>query len=124
MIKLEIYKNVFNHFVLKYTNELNSHIKSLYVDSTLILNKLGTDSATYNPQLKKHKTTKISIIMDDFRTPLSINITNSNVHDCTIIKSQLTELNNFNKNIINENTNLIADGACRKSELIKKFKKK
>ena len=49
--------------------------------------------------------------MDDFRTPLSINITNSNVHYCTIIKSQLTELNNFNKNIINENTNLIADGA-------------
>ena len=117
MIKLEIYKNVFNHFVLKYTNELNSHIKSLFVDSTLILNKLGTDSATYNPQLKKHKTTKISIIMDDFRTPLSINITNSNVHDCTIIKSQLTELNNFNKNIINENTNLIADGAYDSNEL-------
>jgi hypothetical protein len=55
----------------------------------------------YNLQLNKHRTTNFSIIMDDFRTPLSIHIINSNIHNCTIIKSQLTKLNNFNKNIIN-----------------------
>ena len=28
MIKLQIYKNVFNYFVLKYTNDLISHMPS------------------------------------------------------------------------------------------------
>jgi hypothetical protein len=36
------------------------------------------------------KTSKISIIMDEFKTPLHIKI--SNIHDSTIFKEQLNEL--------------------------------
>ena len=37
-----------------------------YIDSTLIANKLGIDLTSYNIQLKKHKSTKVSLIIDDF----------------------------------------------------------
>ena len=31
-------------------------VKKLYTDTTLILNKLGSDKVSINPQLKKHRT--------------------------------------------------------------------
>jgi hypothetical protein len=34
-------------------------------------NKLGEQFVTYNPQVKKHKTTKVSIISDEFNIPIS-----------------------------------------------------
>jgi hypothetical protein len=40
--------------------------KEFYIDSTLIANKLGIDLTSYNIQLKKHKSTKVSLIIDDF----------------------------------------------------------
>ena len=33
---------------------MNSNIQYLNTDTTFILNKLGKDEVSYNPQLKKH----------------------------------------------------------------------
>ena len=43
-----------------------------FTDTTFICNKLGEDLTSNNPQIKKHKTSKISIISDDFNIPLEI----------------------------------------------------
>jgi hypothetical protein len=45
-----------------------------FTDTTFICNKLGEDLTSNNSQIKKHKTSKISIITDDFNIPLSIRI--------------------------------------------------
>jgi hypothetical protein len=36
----------------------------MLTDTTLILNKLGINNVGYNSQMPKHKTTKISLIID------------------------------------------------------------
>jgi hypothetical protein len=117
MINLGIYKEIFNNYVNKYINELDNKINVLYTDTTLILNKLGEDMVTHNPQLKKHKTCKISIIMDEFKTPLHVKICSSNMHDSTIFKEQLKELEECNKNIITNNTKIIGDCAYDSNEI-------
>ena len=37
---------------------MNSNIQYLNTDTTFILNKLGKDEVSYNPQLKKHAINK------------------------------------------------------------------
>ena len=68
---------------------------------------MGEDLVSNNPQItglhskpccrfatKKHKTSKISIISDDFNIPISISIDTGSKHDVSIIKEQLTDLHN------------------------------
>ena len=42
------------------------------------------DMISNNSQLKKHKTTKISIITDTFNVPLDISVSDSCTHDSVI----------------------------------------
>ena len=42
----------------------NSKNNIFITDTTLIANKCGIDCTNYNPQLLKHKSTKISLITD------------------------------------------------------------
>jgi polysaccharide deacetylase 2 family uncharacterized protein YibQ len=54
---------------------MNTDIKYLYTDRvtpTFICNKNGKQLTDYNPQVKKHKTTKISLIIDDLGMTLVI----------------------------------------------------
>ena len=46
----------------------------IITDTSLIVNKLGIDNIGYNPQLPKHKTSKISLICDSKGIPLDANI--------------------------------------------------
>ena len=46
----------------------------IITDTSLIINKLGIDNIGYNPQLLKHKTSKISLICDIKGIPLEANI--------------------------------------------------
>uniref|UniRef100_A0A6C0H8P1 Uncharacterized protein n=1 Tax=viral metagenome TaxID=1070528 RepID=A0A6C0H8P1_9ZZZZ len=67
LVKYNIFKrNLFihNNVVNNYLSKLDKSSKLLYMDTILIMNKLGIDMVTNNNQLKKHKTTKISIITD------------------------------------------------------------
>ena len=52
---INILKKYFNKSLLCSTN-------IIITDTSLIVNKLGIDNTGYNPQLPKHKTSKISLI--------------------------------------------------------------
>ena len=71
---------------------------------TIVCNKLGKESVGYNMQIKKHKTSKISIITDDFNiyvlVKISVNLIYSSSHDSTILYKQLDELHNTKSIII------------------------
>jgi hypothetical protein len=66
--------NIFNKTINSYLNEMKNTSTTYFTDTTFICNKLGKDLTSNNPQIKKHKTCKISIITDDFNIPLSIRI--------------------------------------------------
>ena len=66
MIKYNIFENIFDKSVNSYLNEMKNTNMCYFTDTTFICNKLGEDLVANNPQIKKHKTSKISIITDDF----------------------------------------------------------
>ena len=58
--------------------------KYLYIDTTIIPNKLGINDISINPQLKKHKSSKISVIIDDYEIPIDCNVYKSSINDAKI----------------------------------------
>ena len=52
------------------------------------------DDVIYNPQVKKHKTMKISIITNYFNVPIFINSYNSTIHDVEILSNELIYFHN------------------------------
>jgi hypothetical protein len=62
LIKYNVIKNTFKDTVKHYMNNSKNNI--FITDTTLIANKCGIDCINYNPQLLKHKSTKISLITD------------------------------------------------------------
>ena len=113
-IKLTTYKiieNTYDLCVNRYLQDLSKPSKVLYTDTSLVINKLGIDNIAYNPQLKKHNTTKISIITDNFNIPIGIDVFKSNIHDATIIKKQLDTLHKKTPNLFTNDKILIGDAA-------------
>lgn len=92
IVRLKFFENFYDDYINKYINNVGSNINEFFMDSTLIANKLGIDDTTYNMQLLKHKSTKISIITDEFNVPISYKITDSNNHDSPIIQDQIIDL--------------------------------
>ena len=80
----------------RYTNKSPNII---ITDTSLIVNKLGIDNIGYNPQLPKHKISKISIIYDSNDIPLDVdaNIYNGSIYNLKILNIQLDK---FVKKII------------------------
>jgi len=109
--KYNIFEKIFNKTIDDYLNEMNNNHTSYFTDTTFICNKLGEDLVSNNPQIKKHKTSKISVISDDFNIPLSIKFDSGIIHDSTIIKEQLLEMHQRHPQIFNPTNILIADGA-------------
>ena len=70
LTKYNIFEKIFNKTIDSYLNEMKTTNASYFTDTTFICNKLGEDFVSNNPQIKKHKTSKISIISDDFNIPL------------------------------------------------------
>lgn len=111
IIKLKIFEEFYNTYITKYLEEINYINKNFYVDTTLIANKLGIDSVTYNVQLNKHKSSKISIIIDDFDVPINYITCDSNTHDSTILCNQIDDVVNKFPKLCTNDKNFIADGA-------------
>ena len=86
------YYETFNRYTNKYPN-------IIITDTSLIVNKLGIDNIGYNPQLPKHKISKISIIYDSNDIPLDVdaNIYNGSIYNLKILNIQLDK---FVKKII------------------------
>jgi len=129
------YKTIYNKFLfwtknnVFYNSFYNYHFKQninlLLIDATSINNKYGSENIVINPEYKKKKITKLSIITNKFNFIHSIesfDIKNKNenyntsVHDVKMIKKSL------NKIIINNNSNyfhLLGDKAYKTKEIIK-----
>jgi transposase len=89
---------------------------------TLVANKLGIDNATYNIQLKKHKSTKLSIIIDDFGVPIHFELTNSNIHDASVFCNQLDTIVNKYPNLCTNDNIFIGDSAYDSNNIREKLK--
>ena len=75
------------------------------------------DMISNNSQLKKHKTTKISIITDTFNVPLDISVSDSCTHDSVIISNQIKNLAITKPLLCDNNNILIGDAAYDSSKL-------
>jgi hypothetical protein len=119
IIKLNYY-DIVNKYSKKFINKTKTNI--LLTDTTLILNKLGIDKTGYNPQMPKHKVTKISLITDEIGIPLNCNIYSGNNNDSLILNNQLDDFVKYNKNLLNNNNILLADAGYDSNNLKNKIK--
>ena len=74
-----------SHQIVKFNDD--KKLRNYFVDSTLIANKYR-----YSPELKKHKSTKISIICDGNVNPIDVMCCQSNNHNSKIFMSQLNNI--------------------------------
>ena len=95
---------------------MNSNIQYLNTDTTFILNKLGKDEVSYNPQLKKHAINKykISIITDNCNVPISIMCTKGSIHDLIILQKHLDKLYIEHPILYDNTKTIIVDAAYGK----------
>ena len=70
---------------------------------------------------KKHKTTKISLIIDDFNNPIAVGVYKSTIHDSKIIKSQLDDLYKESPILFDNNKTLVGDSAYDSKSLEEKI---
>lgn len=122
LAKYNIFQLIFNKYKNEYINELNDDISLLYTDTTFILNKNGQELVDYNPLVKKHKTTKVSIITDNFNNPISVGVYKSTIHDSKIIKTQLDTLYTESPILFDNTKTLVCDSAYDSKSLEDKVK--
>ena len=117
--KYNVITLTYNDLVKKYSNKyLKNKSNILLTDTTLILNKLGVDNTGYNPQIPKHKCSKISLITDEKGIPLSANIYSGNINDSKILNNQFDD---FIKNIpiLLNNKNILLGDAGYDSNILR-----
>jgi hypothetical protein len=117
LIKYQIIENTFKLCVNRYLTEIEKPSKVLFTDSSLVINKLGIDQIGYNPQLKKHKTTKFSVITDNFGVPISMDTFNGSCHDALIISKQLNNIHKDFPKLFTNDKILIGDAAYDSNNL-------
>ena len=117
LVQFKIIEHTYDFNVNKYLSNLEILPQNYYTDTTFVCNKLGEESVGYNQQIKKHKTSKISIITDDFNIPVSVSISSGSPHDSTILYNQLDDLHNKHPLLFNKNKTLIADAAYDSQKL-------
>jgi transposase len=85
----DIFKKAYEYFLKKYRLYIDNEYA--YVDTTTILNKYGfIDSVHYNPfESGKHKSNKLSCIVNNNGIPLGIKLSNGNIHDITLLLDTL-----------------------------------
>ena len=122
--KLWSSKNVFKNAFYNFKSKFNTNL--LLIDATSINNKYGSENVTLNPEYKKKKVTKLSIITDKNKfiylvTPFDIknNYTNysTSVHDVKMIYKSFNEIkiiDNKSKYFI-----LLADKAYKTNDKFK-----
>lgn len=117
--KKDIFKNAFYNYRFK------SNTNLLLIDATSINNKYGSESLIINPELKKKKITKLSVVSNNNNFIHSIEVFdlktknenyNTGVHDVKMIKKSLEKIK------INNESNyfyLLGDKAYKTKEIIK-----
>lgn len=106
LVRHNVIQNTYNKTVQHYLSKSNN--KTFLTDTTLIPNKMGIDKIGFNPQLLKHKTSKISYITTENGVPIDIYVTAGNYYDSRILIDQLNQPNNI-KYIRSTNNELLGD---------------
>jgi len=96
--------------------------KYLYIDTTIIPNKLGINDISINPQLKKHKSSKISVIIDDYEIPIDCNVYKSSINDAKIADMQINDIVKNYPLLCSNNNILIGDTAYDSNNIRDKLK--
>ena len=122
LVKYNFFEEFFDYYIKNYVENMHEHQKEFYMDSTLIANKLGIDLATYNVQLKKHKSSKVSIVIDDYGVPIDYIITNSNNHDASILCDQITTIAKKFPELCTNNKVFIGDAGYDSSRISNRLK--
>jgi hypothetical protein len=111
MVKFDFFLQLYSHLLgiyLKVTNYKT--LANISIDSCFIRNMYGLN-ATKNPKNANKPGYKVHTLVDSNRVPISIIITNSNVHDSTAIKLLFKNLI-IDKSIFNKYCNtFLADSA-------------
>ena len=92
--KLNIFEDVFNilsntFYLSQYTTSSNIN---LYIDSSSINNKYGRELVAYGGENKKKQITKISLICNEDKFPVSVTFYSGNIVDVTTIYKSLNPL--------------------------------
>ena len=120
--KTNIISLTYRDTVKKYTNKYLNKSENIFItDTSLIINKLGIDCIGYNPQMPKHKTSKISIISDINGIPLEANIYNGSTYDSKILDIQLDEFIKNNTNLLTNDNLLLGDAGYDSNKLRNKI---
>lgn len=114
--KAGIPKIIHARLLEKYSKEYlqNLDFLNLFIDSSNIRNKNGVDLVSYSSKDKGKKNSKISLVVDENRFPIEIQLDTAKVHDGKIAESLIDKLDN-NENLINK-IYLIGDKGYVKSK--------
>jgi hypothetical protein len=122
LVKLNFFNNFFNYYISKYIDEMDDKLSIFYVDSTLIANKLGIDEVTFNVQLKKHRSSKISIVIDNFGVPIDHITINSNVHDAPLCVNHINNIAKKYPKLCDNTKIFVADAAYDSKQIVESLK--
>lgn len=121
LIKFNIIEDTYKKIVNKY---LKSNKNTVFLtDTTLIQNKMGIDKIGFNPQLCKHKTSKISYITSKNGVPIDIYIASGNNYDSKILLDQLNQTNIVD-NCNSKNNILLGDAGYDSNKIRELLKNK
>lgn len=127
IVKLNIFPLYYNFLLDTYLKKNSNNLNYLIVDSTFIINKKGSELIIYNPQIKKHKTCKISLIFDEFNIPINFKLNNSLKHDWRTDQISLfrshklfqEQLNDITENLNLKNKIFLGDGRTEQNYLFR-----
>ena len=85
----DIFKIAYNKMLGKKNKENNKKIKNVFIDSTFVDNKTGSELVGVNPLNYKKRVTKLSIICDNSKNILNIKEFKSTTNDCITIEKTL-----------------------------------
>lgn len=122
LIKHNFFEHFYEYYITTYINNMHNNLDKFFVDSTLIANKLGIDLVSHNIQLKKHKSTKVSIVIDDNSIPIDYQITNSNNHDASIFINHIENIVQKYPILCSDKKIFIADAAYDSMNIRNKLK--
>ena len=120
--KLKVFDMYHKYITNEYFNLTEGQNKIFHIDSTLILNKLGVDAVSFNCQIHKHKTSKISVVVDNFSFPIDIIIEDGKTHDSKIAAEHLLNMKEKFENIM-DNENLMFGDAAYDSNVLRTIAK-
>jgi len=86
---MNLFRDTYIELLKKYLKKTkNKTLKSLYTDTTFIVNKKGIDNKARNKYMKNKNCNKVSIITDNKFIPIDIQKT-SNLLDCSFSLAKL-----------------------------------